>query len=148
MMKQEGKTAMELLEQYRGWTIERNPHGLIIAGRPDAGGFPFVAKDVGHAKQIIDARTTDAEREQWRPLVDAVGESVADQFMLMGCARTREGAYVFLYKHRDTRRYLNLDARGRAYVFDSRDVWDDPTGKLHPKYTPTDKAAAIRNALR
>jgi len=45
-----------LLANYRGWTIECNPAGLIIAGRPDAGSFPFIAKDVEHAKRVIDDR--------------------------------------------------------------------------------------------
>jgi len=40
-----------------------------------------------------------------------------ENFMHMGCAVNEEGNRVFLYKHVNTRRYLNLDKGGQAYVF-------------------------------
>ena len=38
-------------------------------------------------------------------------------FMLMGRERRRGRPLVYLYKHKDTRRYLNVDAQLRAYRF-------------------------------
>ena len=38
-------------------------------------------------------------------------------FMLMGRERRRSRPLVYLYKHKDTRRYLNVDPQLRAYVF-------------------------------
>src|SRR4051812_42018484 len=38
-------------------------------------------------------------------------------FMLMGRERRRGRPLVYLYKHKDTRRYLNVDAQLHAYQF-------------------------------
>ena len=40
-----------------------------------------------------------------------------EDFMLMGRERRRSRPLVYLYKHKDTRRYLNVDRQLRAYVF-------------------------------
>jgi hypothetical protein len=40
-----------------------------------------------------------------------------DDFMLMGRDRRRSRPLVYLYKHRDTRRYLNVDVRLNAYRY-------------------------------
>jgi hypothetical protein len=45
----------------------------------------------------------------------------ADDFMWMGCRDSAAGVTVQLYKHIDTRRYLNLDASGHAHVWRSGD---------------------------
>lgn len=45
----------------------------------------------------------------------------ADDFMWMGCRNSSGGVPVQLYKHVDTRRYLNLDATGHAYCWHSSD---------------------------
>jgi hypothetical protein len=45
----------------------------------------------------------------------------ADDFMWMGWRDSPAGVPVQLYKHIDTRRYLNLDASGHAYVWRSGD---------------------------
>jgi hypothetical protein len=40
------------------------------------------------------------------------------EFMYMGCVRhDRTGVAIHLYKHRDTRRYINLDDAGHAYAY-------------------------------
>ena len=45
------------------------------------------------------------------PLVSLVGEREAGDFMFMGYING-----IYLYKHVVTRRYLNLDASGKAYT--------------------------------
>ena len=49
------------------------------------------------------------------------------EFMYMSAVRSAAGRAVHLYKHIDTRHYLNLDEDGRAYVFmgrgDDADLW-------------------------
>jgi hypothetical protein len=45
---------MELLAEYRGWAIERNPSGLIVAA--DGWNFPLIAPTIEAAKLAIDAR--------------------------------------------------------------------------------------------
>jgi hypothetical protein len=39
------------------------------------------------------------------------------EFMYMGAVVRSDGVRIHLYKHRDARRYLNLDAQGHAYVY-------------------------------
>ncbi|MEY2431385.1 MAG: hypothetical protein QOC92_1110 [Acidimicrobiaceae bacterium] len=47
------------------------------------------------------------------------------EFMYMGAVHNeRKGLTIHLYKHRDTRRYLNLDDAGHAYAYRYRE--DDP----------------------
>lgn len=48
----------------------------------------------------------------WEPLGQILGPSLCEHFMYMG----RSGE-IYLYKHTDTRRYLNLDARGRCFRY-------------------------------
>lgn len=40
-----------------------------------------------------------------------------DNFMIMGWYRRHGRSNIMLYKHRDTRRYLNVDSQGRAYRY-------------------------------
>jgi hypothetical protein len=40
-----------------------------------------------------------------------------DDFMWMGCGDSPAGVAVQLYEHLDTRRHLNLDATGHAYLW-------------------------------
>ena len=64
--------------------------------------------------------------EWWTPLLLAASaarrERVPwpihlDDFMLHGPGRSRPRPAVWIYKHRDSRRELNLDATGQAYKF-------------------------------
>jgi len=51
-------------------------------------------------------------RSDWAPLELMLGPKLCECFMFMG----RSGE-LYLYKHIDTRRYLNLDAEGNpAYI--------------------------------
>jgi len=62
----------------------------------------------------------------WAPLERVFGPQLCECFMFMG----RSGE-LYLYKHIDTRRYLNLDAEGRCFRY---------TGN---EYAPEDMRRAI-----
>ena len=63
----------------------------------------------------------------WRPLENAIPPEYCEDFMFMGSA-----GGIVLYKHRDTRRYLNIDAAtGRFYRYANGD------------YIETDREQAI-----
>lgn len=60
-------------------------------------------------------------RPKWRPLIDLVGDDLADWFMWMYEAELEAvGATVHAYKHRHTRSYLFLTRTGDAYAYTSR----------------------------
>ena len=48
----------------------------------------------------------------WAPLERVLGPQLCESFMFMG----RSGE-LYLYKHIDTRRYLNIDAEGRCFRY-------------------------------
>jgi hypothetical protein len=49
---------LTLLCEYRGWAIERNSHGTIIASKSDLS-FPMIVTSVETAKIAIDARESN-----------------------------------------------------------------------------------------
>lgn len=49
------ETDMQLLETYKGFDIELNPHGLIIASCGSLT-FPMICNSIEHARQSVDAR--------------------------------------------------------------------------------------------
>jgi hypothetical protein len=49
---------------------------------------------------------------EWKPLKLLLGPKFWASFMYMG----RSGG-IFLYKHRDTRRYLNIDSAGACFRY-------------------------------
>lgn len=65
-------------------------------------------------------------RSDWAPLEQMLGPKLCERFMYMG----RSGA-IYLYKHIDTRRYLNLDAQGQCFRY---------TGK---GYEPEERVIAV-----
>ncbi|MGB6871105.1 MAG: hypothetical protein WBD93_15945 [Acidobacteriaceae bacterium] len=67
---------------------------------------------------------------EWAPLEQVLGPRLCGHFMFMG----RSGE-LYLYKHIDTRRYLNLDAEGRCFRY---------TGK---EYAPEELRKAIAHVL-
>lgn len=58
---------------------------------------------------------TDHRKPTWAPLLD-LGPDEAPDFMWMFRVELEDGTVVEAYKHSQTRRYLHLDAAGRAYV--------------------------------
>jgi hypothetical protein len=54
--------------------------------------------------------------KNWEPLESFLaGSSSLADFMFMDCSEAG-GVRIFSYKHRNTRRYLNLDTRGNCYA--------------------------------
>ena len=53
---------------------------------------------------------------EWGPLESILGPRTCADFMAMG-EIIQDSTTIYLYKHRDTRRYLNLDSQGQAYGF-------------------------------
>ena len=49
---------------------------------------------------------------EWTPLEQMLGPELCERFMFMG-----KSAGIYLYKHIDTRRYLNLDAQGQCFRY-------------------------------
>src|SRR5690349_12392361 len=70
-------------------------------------------------KDPMTTTDTDQQTPNWAPLEAVITpvENCAD-WMWVG-RLTHDGRTIEQYKHRDTRRYLNLDADGNAY----RVVW-------------------------
>ncbi len=67
---------------------------------------------------------------EWTPLEQMFGPELCEQFMFMG-----RSAEIYLYKHIDTRRYLNLDAQGQCFRY---------TGN---GYEPEERAKAIAHVF-
>jgi hypothetical protein len=58
-------------------------------------------------------RAIEVGKPDWRPLENAIPSDYAEDFMFMGKAGD-----IVLYKHRLTRRYLNIDAvTGKFYRY-------------------------------
>jgi hypothetical protein len=66
----------------------------------------------------IKGEVTQGERPDRTPLVDAVGERVAGDFMWMFEVELSDGRSLHAYKHVDTRRYVHLTADGQAYFYE------------------------------
>lgn len=60
----------------------------------------------------------------WAPLEQMLGPRLCEHFMFMG----RSGE-IYLYKHWDTRRYLNLDAKGRCFRYTGNGYEPEELGK-------------------
>lgn len=60
----------------------------------------------------------------------------AAEFMYMGAVQDATGLTIHLYKHRDTRRYLNLDDGGHAYAYRYRedDLHGGEVGGRYQRY--------------
>ena len=60
----------------------------------------------------------------WAPLEQVLGPKLCEHFMFMG----RSGE-LYLYKHIETRRYLNLDAEGRCFRYTGNDYEPEQLGR-------------------
>ncbi len=69
-----------------------------------------------HANDI-PGRLGSADEPNWQPLLQVVGIGLMAWFMWMCPVELADGTRVEAYKHRITRRYLYLDARGRAWGY-------------------------------
>jgi hypothetical protein len=61
------------------------------------------------------AYDTGRSEPLWGPLVEAVGERLAQTFMWMHSSELDEGLTLHAYKHIETRRYLYLSEGGPAF---------------------------------
>ena len=64
-----------------------------------------------------------------------------DDFMLMGRVDRGSRPAVWIYKHRDSRRELNLDSTGQAYKFTRT-----PNGRSYGRFTACDIRSAVYRA--
>jgi hypothetical protein len=71
--------------------------------------------------RTAEGKVAQAERPNWQPLEDLVGEPVVGQFMWMFEVELRDGSLLQAYKHVDTRQYIHLDAGGTAFVYEPPD---------------------------
>jgi hypothetical protein len=67
----------------------------------------------------FDGDTVQGHDPEWGPLLATVGEALVGDFMWMHEVELENGTEVQAYKHIDTRRYVHLDAAGRAYAYES-----------------------------
>lgn len=63
-------------------------------------------------------RSTQGDRPDWQPLLDAVGAVVTGDFMWMFEVELSDGTPLHAYKHVDTRRYVHLTPDGVAFVYE------------------------------
>jgi hypothetical protein len=74
---------------------------------------------------------TQGDSPVWEPLLAAIGEELAGDFMWMFEARLTDGRLLQAYKHIATRRYLHLGPHGSAFVYESRSRYRKvPLGRL------------------
>lgn len=88
------------LSEYKGWSIERNPHGLIVASKSDIA-FPFIASSMEAAKQIIDRRELRATND-----LQPVGKSDPKRAVALkrhedGLTRSQDGSKDYVCIHCD-----------------------------------------------
>lgn len=62
-----------------------------------------------------DQSVTPEQRHAWAPAERALAAALLPNLMFMGVETDADGTTVHQYKHRDTRRYINLAEDGQAY---------------------------------
>ena len=100
----------------------------VVAGRAFATQLEFPEEPVWGPLQAV-ARVACASQE-----LPSFHEG---EFMFMGTVRnTRKRLAIHLYKHVDTRRYLNLDDGGHAYAYTgcAADAFDASSGGRYQRY--------------
>ena len=73
--------------------------------------------------RAVQGKMTQCEHPIWEPLVAAVGERCAGDFMWMFEVELATGMRLQAYKHVDTRRYLHLGPDGEAFCFVPRESY-------------------------
>jgi hypothetical protein len=65
------------------------------------------------SKPTLSPATPSTDNAKWEPLIALMGSKKAQEFMFMG-----DSTAMNLYKHINTRRYLNIDRiTGRTYKY-------------------------------
>jgi hypothetical protein len=75
---------------------------------------------MGKARSLR-GKATQGDMPDWTPLVGAVGQRAAGDFMWMFDVELANGRFLQAYKHIDTRRYVHLDGDCGAFVFEPPD---------------------------
>lgn len=79
----------------------------------------------------FQGEVTQGDSPDWEPLLAAVGEELAGEFMWMFEVRLEDGRLIQAYKHFDTRRYLHLGPEGSAFGYGPNNRYHAvPLGKL------------------
>jgi hypothetical protein len=68
-------------------------------------------------KKYLAGETLSHDEPNWQPLRLAGADWVLSAFMAMHQIRLENGVTICAYKHSETRRYVHLDERGRAYEY-------------------------------
>jgi NAD(P)-dependent dehydrogenase (short-subunit alcohol dehydrogenase family) len=68
--------------------------------------------------RVCKGKSSQGDRPEWGPLLDAVGEELTGDFMWMFEVELTNGSSLQAYKHIDTRRYVHLAPDGEAFVFE------------------------------
>lgn len=94
------------------------------------------------AESALGMKRQIPQRSNWTPLIELVGEKCADDFMFMGDVEAMN-----LYKHINTRRYINIDRHTlQCYRFvPAKDIDEVIAGKA--RYEPIATQEAIAYAL-
>jgi len=88
-----------------------------------------------HPPRARHGRTVNHELPAWEPLIELAPDHVAD-FMWMHEVELEDGTRLHAYKHRETRRYLHLDHRVRAYarIWSGSEEKDDRYEEVDPQW--------------
>ena len=64
-----------------------------------------------------------AAQPNWEPLESLYdnNEKILSSFMFMGSVKIITNDVIYLYKNKDTRKYINIDDKGITYRFDGKD---------------------------
>jgi hypothetical protein len=67
------------------------------------------------ARGALHGEVVQCEEPDWAPLLEMIGELLTGWLMWMHEVELSDGTRVHAFKHVTTRRYLHLDAGGRAF---------------------------------
>ncbi|HWT93710.1 MAG TPA: hypothetical protein VN238_11975 [Solirubrobacteraceae bacterium] len=71
----------------------------------------------------LNGRHVQCRYPNWQPLIDLVGEELANAFMWMDELELSDGCRIHAYKHRTTRRYLHLSETTAAFLYTAADQY-------------------------
>lgn len=88
--------------------------------------------------------TRNHDEPNWEPLLELAPTHIED-FMWMFEVELASGLRLHVFKHIETRKYLHLDAEGRAFAY----LWDESIPIDEPgTYREVDPQRMLREVLR